>query len=458
MFYKDLKVTETSVKKTETIIEPDTSYNTGVRNNGLIDVTLVAGSEKTNNVATIFDGDPNTFVELDDGPQIIDLTFAEAQRIESVTAFVSKYNETMPAFKVSEDGVEWVTKGMFPAWSDNADATSSFLTLPTIDKPYKYYRIEFSENKIGKIYNIDFETTSYTEVISVTADGLATGQMDFEHSFLTDVDDSGNKKVSFNVLNNGDIETQEIFSFTGQRETVAPNFAINGFLDVSQRIWATGGFSILGENSTFSSNSKLTVNNQINASQNISSQTYLQTGNDTNGEELHGIVKFYDKDSNTPDWRDLGYFGAGVNVTEGYNPGGGLYIQNIDDSFKAIVTNENIATIIENEGISVGGESGSTIDDNSVGLTTTYSSSKIRAEIDDFDKIDTYLGAYCATNSVYFDKYIDIDTLLGRIAEADPTLTAEEIALADTLDNQLGLLSEIDNNIVEYIDLKLGMK
>lgn len=83
-----------------------------------------------------------------------------------------------------------------------------------------------------------------------------------------------------------------------------------------------------------------------------------------------------------------------------------------------------------------------------------YSSSTIMYEIDDYEKIDNYLGAYYKTYSSYFDKYIEIDDLLGKIYEG--TATQEEIDQIDLLNNQLGLLAITDDSFINYIDFKLG--
>jgi len=76
----------------------------------------------------------------------------------------------------------------------------------------------------------------------------------------------------------------------------------------------------------------------------------------------------------------------------------------------------------------------------------------------DFDKISNYLGMYYQSLNDLFDKYKEIDELLGRLVEDDLTLTDDEISMVDVLDQQLGLIVSTDNIFVDYINIELGKK
>ena len=94
--------------------------------------------------------------------------------------------------------------------------------------------------------------------------------------------------------------------------------------------------------------------------------------------------------------------------------------------------------------------------DNPVSQEIIRSISKENSTDDDFDKIDSYIGTYFKSNNELFDKYNYIDEILGKIY--DDSASTVEIALVGTLNEQFGILAELDDDLVNYIDMKLGLQ
>lgn len=247
-----------------------------------------------------------------------------------------------------------------------------------------------------------------TDIKATNKDGENT----FESKYIDSTDGNGNKKVSFNIKGNtlttstdSASDFYEVMSFTGERVSndsiIAGNIVVNTYFDVKKSIFCSA-----------------TVNSvNVKATKDVICESILYVGKDTG---IPGTVKMFDKNAN--EWVDF------------------------------VIDNKTI--YLDGVALSSGGSSSIVIDDSTVSTTSVFSSEKITSLIDDFDKVDTYFGAFTDTNSLLFDKYNEIDILFGKII--DSTATQAEIDLMATLDEQLGLLSEIDNNLVDYIDLQLG--
>ena len=245
-----------------------------------------------------------------------------------------------------------------------------------------------------------------TDIKATNKDGKNT----FNSKYINSTDSNGNKKVSFNVsgntlttVNGSASDFYEVMSFTGERVSndsiIAGNMVVNTYLDVKSSI--------------FCSSSVNSVN--VKATNNVVCENIIYAGKSSG---TPGRIKMFDISAD--EWVDF------------------------------VIDNKTIYL----DGAELSGGSSVTIDDTTISSTTVFSSEKITTLIDDFDKIDAYLGAFTYTNSSLFDKYNEIDILFGKII--DSTATQDEINLVATLDEQLGLLSEIDNNLVDYIDLQLG--
>ena len=414
MFYKNLKVTETSVKSVDSLVSPNNSYNSGDRSS-IITASLSGSTIRSGSIATLFDGNITNSMEIDTSPFTLDIEFVEKQNIDMVKVYVSNYNEITPDFYVSEDGVKWLFRGTFPTWNNSNDETPSPLALD-LGNAYKYFRIVVNTSLIrGKIYEIEFNTVSYTKTTSVSADGLATGQMDFEHSFLTDVDGSGNKKVSFNVLNNNVTATNgtvvseyEAMSITGQRvsnDTIIPgNVQINTYLGVNEAIFGN---------------------------KHVYAGTYLQTAS--------GVVKF--NDLYNADWRDLSYSGGGLTTKTGSIDGiSGLYIQDTTNAYEAIVTTGNLSSIVN--ALSILPDS-TNVDSHMADTTKHFTQSEISITESQISDLQSYLTTETVTSLSIAANILTFTDENGTTTDIDLSLYIDDTNLAritsGTLDGATGI-------------------
>jgi len=400
---------------TNNIIPADTSYNDGNRTSK-IDVS--ATFEITDgSIDRLVNGNTDYVkLKMDDNTpdgNYVHFTFATPQDFNQImiTGKAWAYTPTIN-FYCSDNNKTW--HHFATSRFENVEKTYFIpVNLPVGNfKYFKFGSLTEDNSVSGYLRKLEFNIIDKT-VFEPIVQSVDDGRLEFDVSNIEQVDDSGNKVVSFNIMNNDKVATTgtvtqnyEIMHFVGERvsnDRIIPgNTIINTYLDVKKSLFVSAG---------------LTTGSGANI------KGILQVGTSTSGQP--STIKMFDK----------------------HNKG-----QNSGDWVDFVIQNKKI--YLDGLEYSSGEGGGVTIDDIISSSTTTFSSEKILSEIDDFDKIDSYLGAYYKTNNDLFDKYIDIDTLLGKVLEG--TASSEEIELSDILNEQLGLLSLIDSDIVEYIDLKLG--
>ena len=340
--------------------------------------------------------------------------FDNEQLLTELVFEIRKYKQSDIQFEYSDDKETWSVAGITEDTPDNNDYMDISIPL-SMSKPSKHFRINIissSDKEKGNINNVRFtnvKSGTLTKDINTDIDNslLPAGEFNFDYASISGIDSSGNKRVRFNITDNtidGTSTEYSPFSMTAQRLSSDNKTVIDSTVDV---------------------NGYLGVTNAAFFNERVLVKSYIQAG-DSNS-STSGLIKLYDKNAD----------GVGVG-----------------DWIDVVVDNRKL--YLDGVEFTGSGVTGTTIEDNIPSTTTTYSSSKILEIIDDFEKVDSYMGAYYKTKDVLFDKYNNIDELLGKVYEG--SATADEIGLTDILNNQLGLLASLDNDIVEYIDLKLGKK
>jgi len=353
----------------------------------------------------LFDGvsklnSDENYNEMDpgDNSQIV-FDFEDEQLLTKVIFETRKNKNIKIQMKYSDDKEIWTVAGEADnfEYTNYTDITISLNML----KPSKHFLLKIisqSDNEKGNINNLRFINTKsgiLTKDINTKIDNslLPAGQINFDYKSISTIDSSGNKIVRFNITNNtidGASSEYSPLSMTAQRLSSDNKSIIDGIVDI---------------------NGYLSISNTAFFNESIVVKSYIQSGDSTFN--TAGVIKLYDKNaSSNGDWVDI-------------------TIDNKKLYFDGVDFIETVSKVI--------------LDDTISSTSNTYSSNKILELIDDFDKIDTYIGAYYYTKDSLFDKYIDIDKLFGKIYEG--SATADEIASIETLNNQLGLLVTIDNNI-----------
>jgi len=423
MYLRNFKKDETNFT-TNYVVPAYSKYISGDRrtfitiDTNLTNVPFFDNNKPMSDWSFLFDGvsklNSNTnYNEMKPGSnsQIV-FDFEDEQLLTEAIFETRKYKNATIQFKYSDDKGTWLLAGEVDS-SDYANYTDITIVL-NMTKPSKHFLLNIisqSSSERGNINNLRFTNIKsgiLTKDIKTNIDNslLPAGQLNFDYASISTIDSSGNKRVRFNITNNtidGTSIEYSPLSMTAQRLSSDNETIIDSTVDI---------------------NGYLGVTNAAFFNDRIAVKSYIQSGDSTTN--TSGLIKLYDKNAS----------GAGS----------GDWIDITIDNKKLYFNGVEF----------VGTSSSSILDDTTSSISTTYSSNKILELIDDFEKIDTYIGAYYHTKDDLFDKYIDIDILFGKVY--DGSATADEISLTETLNNQLGLLAMIDNNIVDYIDLKLGKK